>query len=133
MIRGSTIKYSSQRKKQRQEEEAKLEKDIKLIEEEVNANFLNLSEDVLDELESKKSLLKEIQKEKIEGVLLRSRSRYEDLGEKPSHYFFNLEKRNFTSKVIHKLVYEEGKEVTETSDVLKCQKIFIKNYIRKSK
>ena len=78
MIRGSTIKYSSQRKKQRQEEEAKLEQDIKLIEEEVNANFLNLSEDVLDELESKKSLLNEIQKEKIEGVLLRSRSRYED-------------------------------------------------------
>ena len=63
MIRGSTIKYSSQRKKQRQEEEAKLEKDIKLIEEEVNANFLNLSEDVLDELESKKSLLNEIQRE----------------------------------------------------------------------
>ena len=126
MIRGSIIKYSSQRKKQRQEEEAKLEKDIKLIEEEVNANFLNLSEDVLDELESKKSLLNEIQKEKIEGVLLRSRSRYEDLGEKPSHYFFNLEKRNFTSKVIHKLVNEEGKEVTETSDVLKCQTIFYK-------
>ena len=126
MIRGTSIKYSSQRKKQRQEEEAKLEKDIKLIEEEVNANFLNLSEDVLDELESKKSLLNEIQKEKIEGVLLRSRSRYEDLGEKPSHYFFNLEKRNFTSKVIHKLVNEEGKEVTETSDVLKCQTNFYK-------
>ena len=89
MIRGSTIKYSSQRKKQRQEDEAKLEQDIKLIEEEeVNANFLNLSEDVLDELENKISLLNEIQKEKIEGVLLRSRSRYEDLGEKPSHYFF---------------------------------------------
>ena len=35
----STIKYSSQRKKQRQEEEAELEQDIKLIEEEVNANF----------------------------------------------------------------------------------------------
>ena len=125
-INNSTIKYSLQRKKQRQEEEAKLEQDIKLIEEEVNANFLNLSGDVLDELESKKSLLNEIQKEKIEGVLLRSRSRYEDLGEKPSHYFFNLEKRNFTSKVIHKLVNEEGKEVTETSDVLKCQTNFYK-------
>ena len=112
MIRGSTIKYSSQRKKQRQEEEAKLEQDIKWIEEDVNANFLNLSEDVLDELENKKSLLNEIQKQKIEGVLLRSRSRYEDLGEKPSNYFFNLKKRNLTSKVIHKLVNEEGKEVT---------------------
>ena len=95
-------------------------------EEEVNANFLNLSEDVLDELESKKSLLNEIQKEKIEGVLLRSRSRFEHFGKKPSHYYFNLEKRNFTSKVIHKLVNEEEKEVTETSDILKCQTNFYK-------
>ena len=71
-----------------EEEEAKLEQEIILIEDEVNTNFLNLSEDVLDELKNKKSLLNEIQKEKIEGVLLRSRSRYEDLGEKPSRYFF---------------------------------------------
>ena len=58
MIRGSTIKYSSQRKKQRQAEEAKLEQDINLIEDEVNANFFNLSEDVLDELENKKISVK---------------------------------------------------------------------------
>ena len=58
MIRGSTIKYSSQRKKQWQEEEAKIVQDIKLIEEEVNANFLNISEDVLDELENKKIFVK---------------------------------------------------------------------------
>ena len=32
MIRGSTIKYISQRKKQQQEEETKLDQDIKLIE-----------------------------------------------------------------------------------------------------
>ena len=48
-------------------------------------------------------------------------------------FFFNLEKRNFTSKVIHKLMNKESKEVTETSDVLKCQTIFYKkNYIRQS-
>lgn len=127
MIRGNTIKYSSQKKKQRQEQENKLEHDIKQIEEEVNANFLNMPDDVLDELENKKSLLNEIQKEKIEGVMLRSRSRYADLGEKPTRYFFNLEKRNFTSKVIHKLVNEEGEEVSDTSDVLKCQTNFYKS------
>ena len=87
MIRGSTIKYSSQRKKQ-QEDEVKLKQDIKLIEEEVNANFLNLSEDVLDELENKISLLNEIQKEKIERVLLRSRSRYEDFAKNLHIIFF---------------------------------------------
>ena len=39
MIRGNTIKYSSFKKKQKQEEEIKLEQEIKLIEKEVNRNF----------------------------------------------------------------------------------------------
>ena len=83
-------------------------------EDEVNANFLNMTEENLNELENNnkktKTLLNEIQKEKIEGVMLRSRSRYEDLGEKPTRYFFNLEKRNYTSKVIHKLIDEDWDE-----------------------
>ena len=101
MIRGNTIKYSSFKKKRQQQQEIKLEQEIKILEDEVNANFLNMIEENLNDKENKKSSLNEIQKEKIEGVMLRSRSRYEDLGEKPTRYFFNLEKRNYTSKVIH--------------------------------
>ena len=54
MIRGNTIKYSSFKKKQKQEEEIKLEQEIKLIEKEVNRNFLNMSEESLNNLETKK-------------------------------------------------------------------------------
>ena len=53
--------------------------------------------------------------------MLRSKCRYQDLGEKPTNYFFNLENRNFTSKVINKLI-EDGVEYTNTEDILKCQK-----------
>ena len=108
MIRGNTIKYSSSEKKQQLKEERKLEQEIKILENEANRNFLNMIEEALHTLETKKSILNDIQKEKIEGTMLRSRSRYEDLGEKPTQYFFNLEKRNYTSKVIHKLVNTEG-------------------------
>ena len=61
-----------------------------------------MTEEALNTLETKKSISNDIQKEKIEEMMLRSRSRYEDLGEKPTRYFFNLEKRNYTSRVIHK-------------------------------
>lgn len=45
-----------------------------------------------------------IRKNKIEGVMLRSKSRYYDLGEKPTSYFLNLEKkRNYTNKTIKNL------------------------------
>ena len=60
--------------------------------------------------------------------MLRSKCRYQDLGEKPTNYFFNLENRNFTSKVINKLV-EDGVEYTNTEDILKND--FIATYIRK--
>ena len=46
-----------------------------------------------------------------------------DLGEKPSNYFFSLETRNYTSKVINKLK-DEDIEYTKMKDVLNCQKLY---------
>ena len=46
-----------------------------------------------------------------------------DLGEKPTNYFFSLETRNYTSKVINKLI-DEDIEYTKTKDVLNCRKRF---------
>ena len=90
-----------------------------------------MSEEKINNLENKKTTLSDIQKEKIEGMMLRSRSRYEDLGEKPTKYFFNLEKRNYTSKIIHKLVNSDGEEFRKTADILKCQTDFYKDLYKK--
>ena len=49
-----------------------------------------------------------------------------DLGEKPTNYVFNLENRNYTSKVINKLIYDDN-EYTKTNEVLNCQKQFYEN------
>ena len=61
---------------------------------------------------------------KVQGVMLRSRVRYEELGEKPTKYFFNFENRQFTNKVMNKIIEENGDEYTNTKDVLNCQKRF---------
>ena len=54
--------------------------------------------------------------------MLRSRCRYEELGEKPSGYFLNLENRNFMDKVITKLVDTNGEEYNNSADILNLQK-----------
>ena len=97
----------------------KLEQEIKIIENEVNKNFENMSEETLNNLDRKKTMLYDIhvQKAKIEGMMLRSRSRYEELGEKPTHYFFNLEKRNYTSKVIQKLIIIQREKSLQTQPI----------------
>ena len=59
----------------------------------------------------------------LESVMLRSKCRYMDLGEKPSNYFFSLETRNYTSKVINKLK-DEDIEYTKTKYVFNCQKLY---------
>ena len=56
--------------------------------------------------------------------MTRSRCRYEDLGEKPSSYFFNLEKRNFTNKVITKIIENDGHESITTDEILNSQKAY---------
>ena len=56
MRRGNTIKYSSLKNKQQQQEEIKLEQEIKIIEDEVNTNFINMSDEILDNLETKKTV-----------------------------------------------------------------------------
>ena len=126
-IRGNTIKYCSIKKKVKLEDENKILQEIKELEDELNNDFSNAEENKILELSQKKQSLIDIRKEKIEGVMLRSRSRYQDLGEKPSKYFFNLENRNFINKTMTKLIENDGTEITETKEVLKCQRKFYEN------
>ena len=59
---------------------------------------------------------------------MRSRSRYQDLGETPSKYFFfNLENRNYANKAMTKIIENDGTEHTETNEILKCQRQFYEN------
>ena len=44
---------------------------------------------------------------------------YEEIGEKPTKYFFNFENRQFTNKVMNKIIEENGDEYTNTKDVLR--------------
>ena len=92
MIRGNTIKCSSEKKKKRLKEEKTLEEDIKRLENELFENGININNQTVANLVQKQNQLINVRNGKIEGVMLRSKCRYMDLGEKPTNYFFNLEK-----------------------------------------
>ena len=95
MIRGETIKYSTRKKKEREKLQKQLEEEITKLEKNVTENFQHLTQEDFDLLEEKKLRLYDIRRNIIEGVMVRSRCRYQELGEKPTSYFFNLEKRNY--------------------------------------
>ena len=55
------------------------------------------------------------------------RSRYEDLKENPSNYFFNLESRNYYNEVMDKLVNEKGENLLKLQIFWDAKKIFYQN------
>ena len=125
-IRGETIKYSSRKKKFKQKEEKILENEISKLENSISANLQNANIEEVNLLEEKKIRLKEIRANTLDGVIIRSHCRYEDLGENPSSYCFGLEKRNYTNKVITKIIQNDGHECTTNNEILNSQKTYYK-------
>ena len=66
----------------------------------------------------KKSDLKNLRQEKLQGCYIRSKMQWAEEGEKPSIFFINLENIFFTNKTIPKLVNESGNVVTDQNQIL---------------
>ena len=95
MIRGETIKYSSRKKKEKEKLQKQLEEERAKLEKSMSEESVKFTVENSTLLEEKKNRLYELRDNIIEGVMIRSRCRYEELGEKPTSYFLNLEKTKF--------------------------------------
>ena len=73
----------------------------------------------ITEYDNLKTELQRIYEAKGKGTILRSKVRWVKQGEKPTKYFFNLEKRNLNRKVITEIKREDGKTVVEEHEILK--------------
>ena len=61
----------------------------------------------LNQIEEKIEL-EMIRKEKIQGLLIRSRVRWAEEGENPTKYFYSLESRKYINKTIPKVMKDDG-------------------------
>ena len=88
-------------------------------------------EDNINLITQKKIELEEIRKHKLRGSLIRSRAKWITQGEKPTNYFFNLENRHYSSKIIPKIITEDDIEITNQNEILKEAKTFYENLYTK--
>ena len=121
-IRGQTISFASQKKKNEDKLEKKLFDEIKTLEKDEHLN-----QDSVINLEHKKIQLQEIREKKIRGMMIRSRLQWLQHGEKPSRYFCSLESRNFSSKRMCFLINEKGDTLFEQEELVQETKMFYKN------
>ena len=82
---------------------------------------------IIHELNSTKARLNKIIAYKTRGTILRSRARWHEQGERNTKYFYSLEKRNYSRKVVTKLKLNDGSYTTNQSDILEEQKRFYEN------
>ena len=101
-IRGKTISFASYIKKIKEQRFRDLQEEIATLEK-------NVTENSIENLETKKHELESLRNEKMKGKLVRSRAQWVDEGEKPTKYFFGLESKNYTSKIIPKVEKIMGK------------------------
>ena len=74
-----------------------------------------------------KAELLQLKKEKTKGVIIRAKANWAFLGEKSTRYFLKLEKQNFVSKTLYRVVDDLGQELTDQRLILNEIKRFYSN------
>ena len=112
-IRAFSIKYSKDKAKQKRDDKRKLEAELSQLE--TKEAELDRNEELV--IENLRSELKKMYHEETQGLIIRSRAKWSEEGEKNTSYFFNLEKYNKTCKNIKKIIHND-KEVTNQAEIL---------------
>lgn len=92
-----------------------------------NSNDLQNVEDTLNEYDALKAEVNTIYEQKGKAAMFRSKCRWIEKGERPTKYFFNLEKQNYKRKTITELRLEDEKILFEESGILNSMEDFYYN------
>ena len=124
-LRGLTIPYAKNKAKNLRKKEKDLQTRLsnldQLISNSVDSAQVNYLEVVYFQLKQELCLIYE---NKGKGSIVRSKTKWTEQGEKPTKYFFNLERRNYNHKTIRELKYPDGTLVTKEDEILKEIEIF---------
>ena len=124
-----TIAYSKKKRCNLRNRETVIQRKLEELDEEI-CNNQNLDDDILTEFQNLKKELTEIYHTKGKEAMFRSKVRCIENGEKPTKYFFNLEKRNYEKKGYNPLLKTiDGKIITDLSRINEEIENYYKNFL----
>ena len=128
-LRGLTIPYAINKAKNIRRKERDLQKRLDDLDQSISSGS-GADSHRENGLEAEHNQLKQelclIYENRGKGSIVRSKTRWIEQGEKPTKYFFNLEKRNYSHKTIKELKHPESKSVTKEKQILEEIEIFYK-------
>ena len=130
-IRSLTIPYSKNKARQNRLKESNILKRIEELDVLIcNSNNLQDIDSELNEYERLKRDLQRHYELKGESAIFRSKVRWTQHGEKPTKYFFNLEKKNFNQRVIAEIkTTPDGSAIVDETEILiEIQRFYADQY-----
>ena len=124
-IRAATISFSKDIAKSTYRREMEIRRQLDVLDDIICNNFHFSEIDlVLKEFDNLKTELQSIYDKKGMAAIFRSKCRWIEMGERPTKYFFNLEKRNYIKKTITELRMEDETTIKDETQILDA----IENY-----
>ena len=114
-LRTTTLSFSIHKKRSRDAEEKKAVKEITELEEKTQSAP---NRENVENLQVAKERLELIRKYKLEGLIVRSRAKWCEEGERSSSYFLSLEKRMFSDKLIASLKDDNDELITDQQQIM---------------
>ena len=113
-IRSTTISFAKRKANWSKSREFAIKQQLNNLDDIIcNSDDLQNVSPQLDQYEELKNELQKLYQDKGEGAKFRSKSIWIEHGERPTKYFFNLEKRNYKRRVITELEDGNGKRLYE--------------------
>ena len=130
-LRGPMILYAKHKAKNVRKKEMDVQKRLEELESLVSsdANTTRMKQSKIEYTALKEELCL-IYENEGNGLIIRSTTRRIEHGEKPTKYFFNLQKRNYNRKVIKSLKKSDEQTILDKAKILEETKRIINIYIR---
>ena len=126
-IRGITIPFSKNKGKQLHQKERDIQNRLQVLDRVIsNRPNTDCIKNEINEYNNLKEEIDLIYQKKGKGSIIRSKCKWIERGEKPTAFFFNLEKRNYNRKSIKKLEGAEGTALTNEDEILNEIETFFK-------
>ena len=118
-IRTATISFSKNLAKSKNCRKMEITRRLQMLDEFICNNFhLPNIDQALNEFDDLKTELQTIYTRKGNAAIFRSKCRWVENGERPTKYFFNLERRNYNKKTISELRMEDETIIKNETQVL---------------
>ena len=126
-IRGITIPFSKNKAKQLHQKERDIQNRLQVLDRVIsNSSNTDCIKNEINEYNNLKEEIDLIYQKKGKGSIIRSKCKWIERGEKPTAFFFNLEKRNYNRKSIKKLEGADGTTLTNEDEILNEIETFYK-------